>query len=62
MEFPARGFAITYETPRSEKLQLFHLGERTFDHVLFMPTKVKGKLGKGGGLQKLLPRVVREAD
>lgn len=38
----ARGFDITYETPRSEKLGLFHLGERKYDHLVFFPTKVKG--------------------
>lgn len=39
----ARGFEIVYETPKSDKLSLFHLGERQFDHVVFLPTKIKGK-------------------
>ena len=38
----ARGMEITYETPKSEHLALFRLGERTYDHVLFLPSKVKG--------------------
>ncbi len=38
----ARGFDINYETPRSEKLSLFDLGERKYDHLIFLPTKVKG--------------------
>ncbi|PHH59294.1 hypothetical protein CDD81_3405 [Ophiocordyceps australis] len=37
-----RGFDISYETPRSEGLKLFDLGERKYDHILFLPTKVKG--------------------
>ncbi|KAI0013821.1 Dolichyl-diphosphooligosaccharide-protein glycosyltransferase 48kDa subunit [Xylariaceae sp. FL0662B] len=37
-----RGFQINYETPKSESLRLFHLGERSYDHVLFFPTKSKG--------------------
>jgi oligosaccharyltransferase complex subunit beta len=37
-----RGYQITYETPKSESLTLFHLGERTYDHAIFFPTKVKG--------------------
>lgn len=39
---PGRGFHINYETPKSEGLSLFHLGERSYDHVLFLPTKSKG--------------------
>lgn len=38
----ARGFDIAYDTPRSDKLGLFHLGERKYDHLVFLPTKVKG--------------------
>ncbi|CAM1506111.1 Fc.00g057520.m01.CDS01 [Cosmosporella sp. VM-42] len=37
-----RGFDVTFETPKSEQLALFHLGERNYDHLLFLPTKVKG--------------------
>lgn len=37
-----RGFEITYETPKSDQLALFSLGERNYDHILFLPTKVKG--------------------
>lgn len=36
-----RGYQITYETPRSEHVKLFHLGERTYDHLVFLPAKVK---------------------
>ncbi|KAH0600075.1 hypothetical protein MHUMG1_01071 [Metarhizium humberi] len=36
-----RGYHITYETPKSEHVKLFHLGERTYDHLVFLPAKVK---------------------
>lgn len=39
----ARGMSITYETPKSEDLALFKHGERSYDHVLFLPSKVKGE-------------------
>ncbi|GAW19579.1 hypothetical protein ANO14919_090670 [Xylariales sp. No.14919] len=41
-DLEGRGFDIAYETPKSESLSLFHLGERSYDHVLFLPTKAKG--------------------
>ncbi|KEY68612.1 hypothetical protein S7711_05792 [Stachybotrys chartarum IBT 7711] len=40
-DIAARGFSISYETPKSEKLELFHLGERVYDHILFLPTTAK---------------------
>ncbi|XWW93398.1 hypothetical protein V2A60_001331 [Cordyceps javanica] len=40
-DLAARGFDINYETPRSDKLSLFNLGERRYDHLIFLPTKVK---------------------
>ncbi|CAH0038659.1 unnamed protein product [Clonostachys solani] len=41
-DLTARGYQIVYDTPRSEQLSLFELGERQYDHLLFLPTKVKG--------------------
>ncbi|KAI1295729.1 Dolichyl-diphosphooligosaccharide--protein glycosyltransferase subunit WBP1 [Xylaria venustula] len=41
-DLEGRGFDIAYETPKSESLSLFHLGERSYDHVLLFPTKAKG--------------------
>jgi oligosaccharyltransferase complex subunit beta len=41
-DLEGRGYQITYETPKSESVALFHLGQRTYDHVVFFPTKVKG--------------------
>lgn len=37
-----RGYEISYATPKSSSVALFHLGERTSDHVIFFPTKSKG--------------------
>ncbi|KAG5988926.1 hypothetical protein E4U54_004494 [Claviceps lovelessii] len=36
-----RGYQISYETPRSDHVKLFHLGERTYDHLVILPAKVK---------------------
>ncbi|KAL7934653.1 Dolichyl-diphosphooligosaccharide--protein glycosyltransferase subunit WBP1 [Trichoderma chlorosporum] len=41
-DLTARGFEVSYETPRTEDLSLFYLGERKYDHLLFLPSKVKG--------------------
>lgn len=37
-----RFFEVTYETAKSEKVTLFELGEKTYDHLLLLPTKSKG--------------------
>lgn len=37
-----RGFSLTFESPKNEKVALFHLGERAYDHVLILPSKSKG--------------------
>jgi hypothetical protein len=39
----ARGFEITIDSPKNEKLALFQLGDRAFDHLLLLPSKSKGK-------------------
>lgn len=41
-DLESRGYKITYETPKSETLKLFELGEREYDHVVFLPIKSKG--------------------
>lgn len=38
-----RGFKLSFETPKSESLSLFHLGERAYDHVILFPSKLKGE-------------------
>ncbi|KAK0703520.1 Dolichyl-diphosphooligosaccharide--protein glycosyltransferase subunit WBP1 [Lasiosphaeria miniovina] len=40
--WPRRGFKLSFETPKSESLSLFHLGERAYDHVILFPSKSKG--------------------
>ncbi|KAM0296189.1 hypothetical protein ACHAPM_010445 [Fusarium culmorum] len=37
-----RGYQITFESPKTESLALFLHGERTYDHLVFLPTKIKG--------------------
>ncbi|KAM0342084.1 hypothetical protein ACHAPU_009697 [Fusarium lateritium] len=37
-----RGYDVSYETPKSESLSLFEHGERSYDHLVFLPTKTKG--------------------
>ncbi|MCJ1277352.1 oligosaccharyl transferase glycoprotein complex, beta subunit [Puttea exsequens] len=37
-----RGYKITYDSPKNEKLSLFQHGEKAFDHVLLLPPKSKG--------------------
>jgi hypothetical protein len=39
----ARGFEITVDSPKNEKLALFQLGDRAYDHLLLLPSKSKGK-------------------
>ncbi|KAL2132912.1 hypothetical protein VTI74DRAFT_3161 [Chaetomium olivicolor] len=41
-DLEGRGFQLSFESPKSESLALFHLGERAYDHLLFLPTKIKG--------------------
>lgn len=38
----ARGFKLTFESPKSDKLALFELGERAYDHLVILPSKSKG--------------------
>ncbi|KAK3694289.1 Dolichyl-diphosphooligosaccharide--protein glycosyltransferase subunit WBP1 [Podospora appendiculata] len=41
-DLEGRGFTVAFETPKSESLSLFRLGERAYDHVVFLPTNSKG--------------------
>lgn len=38
----ARGYKLTFESPKNDKLALFRYGERAFDHILLLPPKSKG--------------------
>ncbi|MCJ1340039.1 oligosaccharyl transferase glycoprotein complex, beta subunit [Bachmanniomyces sp. S44760] len=41
-DLEARGYHLTYESPKSEKLALFKHGERAYDHIILLPPKSKG--------------------
>lgn len=38
----ARGYKLAFESPKNDKLSLFQLGERAYDHVILLPPKSKG--------------------
>lgn len=44
-----RGFSLTFESPKSDKVALFELGERAYDHLLVLPSKSKGMFLQGLG-------------
>jgi hypothetical protein len=46
----ARGFSISFESPKSDKVALFTLGERSYDHLLILPAKSKGTISQDEGL------------
>ncbi|KAF2237937.1 Dolichyl-diphosphooligosaccharide-protein glycosyltransferase 48kDa subunit [Viridothelium virens] len=41
-DLESRGFRISFESPKNEKLSLFELGERAYDHLILLPPKSKG--------------------
>ncbi|KAF4312046.1 putative dolichyl-di-phosphooligosaccharide-protein glycotransferase protein [Botryosphaeria dothidea] len=41
-DLTARGFSLTFQSPKDDSLALFKLGERAYDHVVLLPTKSKG--------------------
>ena len=38
----ARGYSISFESPKNEKLSLFQHGDRAYDHLIILPPKSKG--------------------
>jgi len=40
---PARGYSLSFESPKSDKLALLKYGELNYDHVLILPPRSKGK-------------------
>ena len=40
---PRPGIQISYDSPKSEYLKIFDLGETTHDHLVILPTKGKGR-------------------
>ncbi|KAI9828279.1 MAG: hypothetical protein M1819_006617 [Sarea resinae] len=41
-DLEARGYQVSFESPKNDKLSLFQHGERAFDHLLLLPPKSKG--------------------
>lgn len=41
-DLEVRGYQISVESPKNEKLSLLELGDRTYDHLLILPCKSKG--------------------
>ncbi|KAJ5223617.1 hypothetical protein N7468_008159 [Penicillium chermesinum] len=41
-DLEGRGYDLTFESPKSDKLSLFAHGERAYDHLLILPPKSKG--------------------
>ncbi|KAI0162077.1 Dolichyl-diphosphooligosaccharide--protein glycosyltransferase subunit WBP1 [Xylariaceae sp. FL1272] len=41
-DLEGRGYKLSYETPKSDSVNLIHLGERSYDHILLFPIKSKG--------------------
>ncbi len=40
---PARGYKLSFESPKNDKLALFEHGERAYDHLILFPPKSKGR-------------------
>ena len=38
----ARGYTISFESPKNSKFSLFQHGEKAYDHLLILPPKSKG--------------------
>lgn len=38
----ARGYTISFESPKNNQFSLFKHGERSYDHLLLLPPKSKG--------------------
>ncbi|KAI9676043.1 MAG: oligosaccharyl transferase glycoprotein complex, beta subunit [Caeruleum heppii] len=41
-DLEARGYQLSFESPKNEKLALIKHGERAYDHLILMPPKSKG--------------------
>ncbi|KAJ5304125.1 uncharacterized protein N7443_003785 [Penicillium atrosanguineum] len=41
-DLEGRGYDVSFESPKSDKLSLFEHGERAYDHLLVLPPKSKG--------------------
>ncbi|PYI01357.1 Dolichyl-diphosphooligosaccharide-protein glycosyltransferase 48kDa subunit [Aspergillus sclerotiicarbonarius CBS 121057] len=41
-DLEARGYDLVFQSPKSDQLSLFDLGERAYDHLLLLPPRSKG--------------------
>ncbi|KAI4215253.1 MAG: hypothetical protein LQ351_002152 [Letrouitia transgressa] len=41
-DLEGRGFSLTFESPKHDKLALFSQGDRAYDHIILLPTRSKG--------------------
>ncbi|KAL8834262.1 MAG: hypothetical protein Q9176_007588 [Flavoplaca citrina] len=41
-DLESRGYRLSFESPKHDKLALFQHGERTVDHIILLPTRSKG--------------------
>lgn len=41
-DLEGRGYKLSFQSPKDDKLSLFQHGERAFDHIILLPTKSKG--------------------
>ncbi|CAN8100411.1 unnamed protein product [Discula destructiva] len=41
-DLESRGYKLDHATPKDADLKLTHLGEKTYDHIIFFPVKSKG--------------------
>lgn len=41
-DLEARGYTLDFQSPKSDQLSLFELGERAYDHLLILPPRSKG--------------------
>ncbi|KAF2469261.1 Dolichyl-diphosphooligosaccharide-protein glycosyltransferase 48kDa subunit [Lindgomyces ingoldianus] len=60
-DLEARGFHLTFESPKSTSLSLLKHGERAYDHLLLLPAKSKG-LGPALTANQLLEFMKKEGN
>ncbi|KAJ9666264.1 oligosaccharyl transferase glycoprotein complex, beta subunit [Coniosporium apollinis] len=60
-DLKSRGFSLSFESPKNDKLSLFKHGERAYDHLILFPPKSKG-LGPNLTPQILLDFINRDGN
>ncbi|KAL8792535.1 MAG: hypothetical protein Q9195_004905 [Heterodermia aff. obscurata] len=49
-DLEGRGYKLSFESPKNEKLSLFKLGERVYDHIILLPPKSKDFINHNGNI------------